>query len=50
VAIDGIPIATTGELRGYIENNRHPGDSVKLSIFRNQQPMDVAVTLGQRPL
>ncbi|MBO0885636.1 MAG: trypsin-like peptidase domain-containing protein [Mycobacterium sp.] len=48
VAIDGKPVATTGELRGYIENNKHPSDSVTLSIVRNQQPMDVKVVLGRR--
>jgi 2-alkenal reductase len=49
VAIDGRPVATTGEMRGYIENNKRPGDVVTLSILRNGQPMEVQVTLGERP-
>lgn len=48
VAVDGHPVSTTGELRGYIENNKRPGETVTLSIVRNGQPMEVPVTLGER--
>jgi 2-alkenal reductase len=49
VALDGRPVTTTGELRAYIENNKHPGDSVTVTVIRSGQRMDVPVTLGERP-
>lgn len=50
VAIDGVPITTTGELRGYIENNKHPGDTISVSIVRSGKQSDVKVTLEERPV
>jgi 2-alkenal reductase len=49
VAIDGRPVSTGGELRGYIENTKRPGDTVTLTILRDGQRMDVPVTLTERP-
>jgi S1-C subfamily serine protease len=49
VAADGYTIAAPGELRAYIENNKHPGDSVTLTVLRNGQRVDVQVTLAERP-
>ena len=49
VALDGRTLTTAGELRAYIENNKHPGDTVTVTIIRNGQRMDVPVTLGERP-
>jgi 2-alkenal reductase len=49
VAIDGRPVSTGGELRGYIENTKRPGDTVTLTILRGGQRMDVQVTLAERP-
>jgi len=49
VAIDGQPIAGSGDLRGWIENNKHPGDQVTLTVVRNSQRLDVPVTLSERP-
>jgi S1-C subfamily serine protease len=49
VAVDGQPVTTAGELRAYIENNRHPGDTVTVTIIRGGQRQDVQVTLGERP-
>jgi 2-alkenal reductase len=49
MAADGSPVTTPGELRAYIENNKHPGDAVTLTIVRSGQRMDVAVTLAERP-
>jgi S1-C subfamily serine protease len=48
-AIDGRAIGTTGELRGYVENAKHPGDTVTLGVLRNGRRLDVPVTLGERP-
>jgi S1-C subfamily serine protease len=49
IAIDGLSVSTSGELRAYIENNKHPGDTVRVSILRDGQTQDVVVTLGDRP-
>jgi S1-C subfamily serine protease len=49
VAIDGQPVATGGELRGYIENQKHPGDTVTITVLRNAQRQDFTVTLTERP-
>jgi S1-C subfamily serine protease len=49
VAIDGQPVTTGGDLRGWIENNKHPGDQVTLSVLRDGQRLDLPVTLSERP-
>jgi len=49
VAIDGQVVATGGDLRGWIENNKHPGDQATLTVLRNGQRVDVQVTLSERP-
>jgi S1-C subfamily serine protease len=49
VAIDGQPVATGGDLRGWIENQKHPGDTTTLTVLRNGQRQDFTVTLTERP-
>jgi S1-C subfamily serine protease len=49
VAIDGQPVATGGDLRGWIENNKHPGDTTTVTVLRNAQRQDIQVTLSERP-
>jgi 2-alkenal reductase len=49
VAIDGQPVATGGDLRGWIENQKHPGDTVTLTVLRNGQRQDFQVILSERP-
>jgi S1-C subfamily serine protease len=49
VAIDGRPVTSSGELRAYIENSKHPGDPVTVTVLRDGQRQDVQVTLGERP-
>jgi S1-C subfamily serine protease len=48
VAVDGQPVGTPGELRGFIDNTHRPGDSVTLTVIRNEQRIDVPVQLGER--
>jgi 2-alkenal reductase len=50
VAVDGQPVATGGDLRGWIENNHHPGDAVTVTVQRNGQTQDVQVQLSERPV
>ena len=49
VGIDGQSVATGGDLRGWIENQKHPGDTTTLSVLRGGQRLDVTVTLSERP-
>ena len=49
VAIDGQEVTTGGELRGYIENTKRPGDVVTLTVLRDGNQHDMRVTLRERP-
>jgi len=49
VAIDGQPVTTGGDLRGWIENNKHPGDTTTVTVLRDGQRQDIQVTLSERP-
>jgi S1-C subfamily serine protease len=49
VAIDGQPVATGGDLRGWIENTKHPGDTTTVTVLRNGERQDIQVTLSERP-
>jgi 2-alkenal reductase len=49
VGLDGQPVATPGQMIGYIERNKRPGDRVTVSVVRGGQRTDVPVTLGERP-
>jgi S1-C subfamily serine protease len=49
VAVDGHAVSTGGDLRAYIENTKHPGDTITVTVLRNGQRADLAVTLGERP-
>jgi len=48
-ALDGKPVNTFDELLSYLITNKSPGDTVVLTVLRNGQPVDIAVTLGERP-
>jgi S1-C subfamily serine protease len=48
-AIDGQPVDTFDELLSYLTTNKSPGDTVVLTVLRDGQPMDIMVTLGERP-
>ena len=48
-AFDGQPVHTFDQLLGYLTTNESPGDTVVLTILRDGQPMDITVTLGNRP-
>jgi len=46
--VDGQPIATFDDLLNYIAF-KNPGDQITLTVLRNGQPQQIAVTLGSRP-
>ncbi len=48
-AVDGQPVKRDLELRAYLELNKRAGDQVRISLLRNSTPMEVTVTLGERP-
>ncbi|MHB1132630.1 MAG: PDZ domain-containing protein, partial [Chloroflexota bacterium] len=48
VAVDGRAVATGGDLRGYVENNKRPGDMITVSVLRDGQRLDLQVQLTGR--
>ncbi len=48
VAVDGQPVGTPGELRGFVDNRHRPGDTVTLTVARGGQYVDLQVPLGER--
>lgn len=49
VAINGESVRNFEELVGYLITETSPNDTVDLTVVRNGQPMDVSVTLTERP-
>ncbi|MBC7877663.1 MAG: trypsin-like peptidase domain-containing protein [Anaerolineales bacterium] len=49
VAIDGREVRTFDELLAYLITNKGPGDTVVLTVLRDNQPVEVSITLGSRP-
>ena len=47
-AIDGKPVKGMDDLTMDVIS-RNPGSTVKLNVVRNSKPMEISVTLGQRP-
>lgn len=48
-AVDGQPVQVFGEMLTYLMENKSPGDTVVLTVIRDNQPKEVTVTLGKRP-
>jgi 2-alkenal reductase len=49
IAIDGQPVRTFGDLLAYLINYKSPGDTVLLTILRDDQELEVELTLDKRP-
>ncbi len=49
VALDGREIRTFDELLAYLITNKGPGDTIVLTVLRDNEKVDVSVTLGKRP-
>jgi len=49
IAIDGNPTRTFDEMLAYLLTNKSPGDTVVLTVLRDNQSVDVTVTLDKRP-
>jgi S1-C subfamily serine protease len=49
IAINGARIRNSDDLSTYLEENTLPGQTVSLTIIRNNQTMNISVVLGTRP-
>jgi S1-C subfamily serine protease len=49
IAGDGRPVRVFGDLLAYLMENKSPGDTLVLTIIRDQEEKEVTVTLGKRP-
>jgi S1-C subfamily serine protease len=49
IAVDGQPVEGFSEFLSYLVMNKHPGETVSLTILRNGEKLDVQVTLDKRP-
>jgi 2-alkenal reductase len=49
IAFDGKPVNTFDELLSYLITGKSPGDTVVLTVIRDNQQVDLTVTLGERP-
>jgi S1-C subfamily serine protease len=49
IAIDGRSIQRFDDLLRYLINNKSPGETVILTVLREEEQVDVTVTLGKRP-
>jgi S1-C subfamily serine protease len=49
VSVDGHPVSSVDQLRSLVEQ-RKPGDSVRLEIYRGTKTMNLEVKLGRQPL
>ncbi len=49
VAIDGVPVLEFGDLLNYLINNKAPQETVVLTVIRDNEFLDIELTLGERP-
>ncbi len=49
IGIDDRPVRVFGELLSYLMTEKSPGDTVVLTIIRDNEQKEVRVTLGKRP-
>jgi len=49
VAVDGQQVRQFSDLMSYLINHTRPGQAVTVSVLRDGAPLDLTVTLGERP-
>ena len=49
ISVDGIPVLEFSDMLNYLINEKGPGDTVSLIVLRNNQEVEVLITLGERP-
>jgi len=49
IAMDGIPMKNFDQMIAYLFGHKNPGDTVKLTVIRNGQKLEIDLVLGARP-
>ena len=49
IAIDGITIQTFSDLLSYLVQEKSPGDTITLTVMRQDQELEIDLILGKRP-
>jgi 2-alkenal reductase len=49
IAIDGRPVETFSNLLSYLIQQKSPGDVITLTVLRDDEEIDLELTLGKRP-
>lgn len=49
IAVDGRPVSTFNDLIGYVVQQKSPGDAVLLTVLRDNQELELELTLDRRP-
>jgi S1-C subfamily serine protease len=49
VAIDGVAITSPSKLIAYLETNTRPGETIQVTVLRDNEEVTLPVTLGERP-
>ena len=49
VAVDGQPVRQFSDLMSYLINHTRPGQAITVSVLRDGAPLDLTITLGERP-
>ncbi len=49
IAVDGQSVTGMDSVIDYLFTSKQPGDKITLTVLRNGQQKDIAITLGQRP-
>jgi len=49
VGVDGRPVQVFGDLLSYLMTSKSPGDEVVLTVIRDDETLEVPLTLGKRP-
>ncbi len=49
IAVDGQEVLQFSDMLSYMLLNKHPGDTMTITVLRNGETLDLTVTLGERP-
>jgi S1-C subfamily serine protease len=49
VSLDGSPVRSAEDVVRAVNQQRFPGDEVKLTVLRDSRRLELTVTLGERP-
>lgn len=49
IGVDNSPVKKLEDLLNYLQDNKSAGDKMVLKIIRNDKPMEVTLTLQERP-